>query len=56
MKALVYKQYGPPDVLELRDAPEPAPKDREVLVRIRATTATRGTAECVYISQYPFQI
>jgi NADPH:quinone reductase-like Zn-dependent oxidoreductase len=36
--------YGPPDVLQLRDVPKPVPKDDEVLVRIRATTAS--TADC----------
>lgn len=45
MKALVYKKYGPPEVLELRDAPKPV-QGREVLVRIHTTTVTRRTAEC----------
>ena len=36
--------YGPPDVLQLRDLPKPVPKDGEVRIRIRATTAS--TADC----------
>jgi NADPH:quinone reductase-like Zn-dependent oxidoreductase len=44
MRAIVCTRYGPPDVLRLREAPKPFPKDGEVLVRIRATTA--GTADC----------
>ena len=44
MRAIVCTAYGPPDVLQLRDVAKPVPKDNEVLVRIRATTAS--TADC----------
>jgi len=44
MRAIVYADYGPPDVLQLRDVPKPVPNDGEVLIRIRATTAS--TADC----------
>ena len=36
MKAIRYYQYGPPDVLELRDIDMPAVGDDEILVRVRA--------------------
>lgn len=45
MKAVVYTRFGPPDVLELRDVPKPVPRPNEVLIKVRATTAT--TAECL---------
>ena len=44
MRAIVCTDYGPPDVLQLRDVPKPVPKDNEVLIRIRATSVS--TADC----------
>lgn len=42
MRAAVYERYGPPEVVSVRDVPTPAPKEGEVLIRIRATTVSTG--------------
>jgi NADPH:quinone reductase-like Zn-dependent oxidoreductase len=41
MKAIVYDEYGSPDVLELRDIGKPLVEDKEVLVRIHAASINR---------------
>ena len=54
MKALVYRRYGGPDVLELADVPQPQPREREVLVRIHA--ASINAADRVLMRGKPFLV
>jgi NADPH:quinone reductase-like Zn-dependent oxidoreductase len=41
MKAAVYYQYGPPEVIQVKDVPKPVPEDNQVLIKVVATTVSR---------------
>ncbi|MGH9714519.1 MAG: zinc-binding dehydrogenase [Candidatus Acidiferrales bacterium] len=36
MRAMVVRRYGPPEVFEQRDLPDPQPKSGEILIRVKA--------------------
>lgn len=45
MKAIVYKKYGPPDVLHLEEIEKPVPKENEVMIHVHAAEATKADCE-----------
>lgn len=54
MKAMVYTQYGSPDVLKLQEVAQPVPKDGEVLVKIHAAAA--NYADWALLNGKPFLV
>ena len=42
MRAVVYTQYGPPDVLQLGELEKPSPQGNQVLVKVRASSVNAG--------------
>jgi putative PIG3 family NAD(P)H quinone oxidoreductase len=52
MKAVVITRFGGPEVLEIRDVPEPKPAPDEVLVRVRSTALNRADL-LQRLGQYP---
>src|SRR6188508_1308677 len=54
MRAVVHDRYGPPEVLRVAEVERPAPEDDQVLVRVHASTVTRGEAMGVRSEEYRF--
>lgn len=52
MKAIIYRKYGPPDVLHLAEVEKPVPKDGEVLIKVYASTVNR--TDCGFLRAAPF--
>ncbi len=53
MKAIVYTEYGPPDVLRVREVKKPEPRDDEVLIRVHAAEVTKADCE---MRSFSFQV
>jgi NADPH:quinone reductase-like Zn-dependent oxidoreductase len=54
MKAIVYTEYGSPDVLQLKEVAKPTPKDNEVLVKVYAVSV--NSADLHLLRADPFLI
>lgn len=53
MRAVVYEKYGPPGVLHLKELEKPITADDEVLIEVRAATATTGDARVRALNMPP---
>ena len=56
MRAIVYRRYGSPDVLEVEEIPKPAPADDEVLIRVHAASVNPYDWHFMRGEPYPLRL
>lgn len=56
MKAMVFTEYGSPDVLHLAEVPNPILKDNEIRIRVRATPVNYGDRMARDFPHSPFNM
>lgn len=54
MKAAVYEQYGPPEVLQIKEVEKPVPKDNEVLVEVHVASVVYS--DLAFVTGKPFLV
>jgi NADPH:quinone reductase-like Zn-dependent oxidoreductase len=54
MKAMMYTQYGLPDILEFTEVTKPIPKEGEVLIKVHASSVTFG--DLAVLKGEPFMV
>jgi NADPH:quinone reductase-like Zn-dependent oxidoreductase len=56
MKAIVYTEYGSPDVLQLKEVAKPTPKDDEVLVKVYAVSVNAADLHLLRADPFPIRL
>ena len=53
MKAVIYKKYGSPDVLQVKEVEKPISRDDEILIKVHAAEVTKADCE---MRSFNFQV
>ncbi len=56
MKAIVYEQYGSPEVLALKEVEKPVPGDEEVLIKVQAASVNSWDWDLLTGKPYPYRL
>ena len=53
MKAITYTQYGSPDVLQFKEAPQPSPMEDEILIKVHAVSINAADSHLMRADPFP---